>query len=145
MCVLEYKGGPPGFPAALFEGVWLIGWSGGLDHFSWVKFTSVTETTGTYELLDPIGVTTTPFYPCEGSGTFTIHLGTAVVTLNLPAACNMPKSSLDFLTLADAAGYPPHATKTAQIQSMGQTLEGYLHPSSFCDAAFTACGDPFLP
>ena len=143
MCVLGFTGGPPGFPEVLGDGFWLIGWSGGLDHYSWVRFTFQTSTTGTFTLLDAAGVSLTPFYPCEGSGPFTVSLGTGVVVLELPAACDTPEAYLDFVSFADPGGFPPHAIKAAEILTLGQTISGYQHDAAFCDAAFTMCGAPF--
>lgn len=145
ICVLSLPGGPPGFPNVLDDGVWLIGWSGGLDHYSWVKFVFQTATTGTFTLLDPMGVTLTSYYMCEGSGAFSTDLGTGVVTLELPAACGMAKSILDFESFFSPGGFPPHATMGANIKTMGQYIQGFQHDAGFCDQNFTACGDPFQP
>lgn len=145
ICVLGYTGGPAGFPEALGQGVWLIGWAGGLDHFSWVRFEFLTATSGTFTLLDPMGVTLTPYYPCEGSGPFQVDLGLGTVVLELPAACNMPKAWLDVESFFDPAGFPPHAIQGANIKTMGQYIQGFQHNASFCDMGFTVCPDPFQP
>ncbi len=145
MCVLGFAGGPPGFPEALGEGVWLIGWSGGLDHYSWLRFTFQTATTGTFTLLDPVGVTLTPYFSCEGPGAFTVQLGVGVVVLAMPVACNMADVPLDFVSFWDPGGFPPHALKGAEILTTGGTIQGFQHDAGFCDAGFTVCGDPFLP
>src|SRR5258707_13623949 len=36
-CPPQFDGGGS-FPAVLRQGIWPIGWSGGLDHYSWLKF-----------------------------------------------------------------------------------------------------------
>ncbi|MBK8258044.1 MAG: hypothetical protein IPK82_35930 [Polyangiaceae bacterium] len=145
MCVLSIPSGPPEFPAELGEGVWLIGWFGGLDHFSWFKFAFAGPDVGTFDLLDPLGVTLTPFYPCQGKGLFTTDAAQGILHLTLPATCNLPVQHLTFEAFFPPGDFPPHATLAAQIAANQGPLGGYQHAADFCNADFTACGDPFMP
>jgi hypothetical protein len=58
------------FPDSFRDSVWLIGWSGGLNHFSWVKFNFLSPTglNGTASVMNAAGVGTTPYFRCEGNG-----------------------------------------------------------------------------
>src|SRR5579864_8044777 len=60
-------GGPATFPDAL-PGIWLIGWSGGLNHYSWVKFSSNGGAVpgGAAQFLQPMGNSAwTAYWPCS--------------------------------------------------------------------------------
>src|SRR5437867_701519 len=55
------------------NGIWLIGWSGGLDHFSWARFTCTFLGGGTVDFLDPMGnAAWTPYFGCQGQGQWMI-------------------------------------------------------------------------
>jgi hypothetical protein len=137
-------GGGATFPDVLDDGVWLIGWSGGLDHYSWVRFQFLAMNQGTIDVLDAVGPTLTPFYSCEGMGLFSADPATGVATLQLPAGCGA-NSLLKFASFSPPSGFPPGATLESSIVEQGsmQPLMGYLYPSSQCDAAFTSCTSPF--
>lgn len=145
MCVLSNPGSPVGFPEELANGVWLIGWYGGLDHFSWFKFTFQTDLEGTFDMLDPFGVTLVPLYQCQGKGLFTVNVGTATLHLTLPASCMLPVQHYTFTAFLPPDTFPPHATLVATITAQQGQLAGYQHSADFCNAQFTACGDPFMP
>jgi hypothetical protein len=136
-------GGGGALKANLEDGVWLIGWAGGLDHFSWVRFVFTTGTQGSIELLTPDQPTFTPYFPCEGMGLFSIDEATSEALMQLPAACAQT-TTLGFESFSPAGG-PPSAILTAAIQdqSVGQAISGYKYASSHCNAAFTTCGDPY--
>ena len=130
----------------LDQDVWLIGWAGGLDHFSWLRFEFVSDNGGTYDLIDAQGFTLTPYYPCTGSGSFSADPQTDTLTLQLPSACN-GSSVLRVEGFANPQGYPPHAILNANLTELMtmKPLSGHQHQASFCDAGFTSCGDPFQP
>jgi hypothetical protein len=135
------------------DGPWLLGWSGGLDHFSWVRFsfTPMSSTEGQIDLLDPVCASCTPYFSCQGPGSFKINTVTNEVDMKLPMGCDelgAPQIvTLAFAGLAPAMGYPPKAILTASVsvvsQPMAQQLEGYQYPPEHCDPGFGSCADPF--
>jgi hypothetical protein len=135
-------GGTAGFLEILGEGVWLIGWSGGLDHFSWVRYTFTNGTLGTIAVIVSECASCTPYYACDGQGSFSVDAATSEVVMQLPAACDA-ESILTFGSFSDPGGFPAGATLMAQITEQGQSLVAYQFPSGFCDAGFTMCGPPF--
>ena len=70
-------------PGAL-EGIWLVGWSGGMNHYSWVRFNADYSA----DVLDgaalPINA---PFWPCSGKGSWLFSAMLWNVHLTLPAGC----------------------------------------------------------
>jgi hypothetical protein len=127
-------------PGAL-DGVWLIGWSGGLNHYSWIRFSA----NGTADLLDGADISANaPFWPCNGpaSWIFTAKLDT--VGVNFPAGCGSTFDTFTF-TLQSYAGYPPGAILSASVEqlSTSQVIEGYKYPSNQCNAQMTQCTPPF--
>jgi hypothetical protein len=123
--------------------VWLLGWAGGLDHFSWVRFVFTNATQGSIELLTPDEPTFTPYFPCEGMGLFTIDEAASEATLQLPAACAQT-TTLGFQSFSPAGG-PPSSILTAVIQDQGvaQAISGYKYASDHCNVTFTMCNDPY--
>ena len=136
-------GGGGQLKANLEGGVWLIGWAGGLDHFSWVRFDFTNATQGSIELLTPDQLSFTPYFPCEGMGLFSIDEAASEALLQLPATCAQT-TTIGFESFSPAGG-PPSAILTAAIQdqSTAQAISGYKYASSQCDAAFTMCSDPY--
>lgn len=127
----------------LDDGVWLIGWAGGLDHFSWVRFSFASPTDGSIDLLTPEQPSFTPYFPCEGTGSFDIDEAASEATLQLPAGCGTD-ATLVFQSFSQAGG-PPGVILVAQIEHVGggQSISGWKYDASKCDAAFTACADPY--
>jgi hypothetical protein len=139
----------------LGKGPWLIGWGGGLDHFSWIRFTFVVDSGGDpiaggdIEVLDSACVSCTPYYACQGAGWFSINSGTNEVVLQLPSGCSMSgmpqTSTLSFSNVGPTMGYPPKSVLFASVQELetASSLEAFQYDHGHCNAAFTMCGDPF--
>jgi hypothetical protein len=130
--------------AATLDGIWLIGWSGGLNHYSWVRFQG-SAFQGTFELLDPKGnAGWTAYFPCQGPGTWMITQAIDSIALMPAAACPMSMQfiPLHFRDFYAPGAYPPGAVLGAHIDAPampGQSLDGYKFPDAQCDAAFTSC------
>lgn len=137
-------GGSSMFTDTLDKGVWLIGWAGGLDHFSWVRYTFLTPTQGSIDVLDSICVSCTPYFPCQGKGLFSADPAANEVLMQLPMACNNKTVTLTFSNFTPPGAFPPSATLSASITEQPATpLQGYQYPEAHCDAGFTTCKSPW--
>ncbi len=140
--------GNTGFPQAL-DGIWLVGWIGGLNRFSWVRF-SVTSKTGGTAIINKGTLTggTVPYWSCSGSTTWNITSKPNTIQLHYPSATctGMKSESFTFTSITPFTGsYPKGAQFEAKIQALTSTpttVSGYKFPSSQCDATMTTCKDP---
>jgi len=141
------------FPAAL-EGVWLIGWSGGMNHFSWVRFSRMATRTMTKKdawILEGKAITSNlPLLNCKGKATYWMGAAKNTIYLDLPSSGCFPggaKSPGFIFSNFDTsgAGAPKDAIMSArvQVQSTLQMLEGYKFPNTWCNKAMTSCKAPF--
>jgi len=137
-------GGSGGFPGLLDDGPWIFGLSGGLDHYSWVRFDFVDPTKGSIAVLDAQGPSFTPYFQCEGTGLFTTDPALGTAMLQLPGGCNMTVT-FHFDSFGAPMGFPANALVAAKItvQGQGTMLDGYQYAPGWCDAAFTSCMPPF--
>ena len=138
------------FPHTL-DGIWLVGWIGGLNRFSWVKFQATSASGGKAWILDGKGLSggTVPYWNCSGSTSWNITSKPDTVQLHMPGStCNGYKSSnYTFANITPmTASYPKGATHQATVTAyQGATpaqISGYKFPASQCDAAMTKCVDP---
>jgi hypothetical protein len=125
-------------------GIWLVGWSGGLNHYSWVRFDGSAAGTADY---DPGGaeiLSNAPYWSCSGQGSYTVTQKPNTVLLTFPAACNLPALVLTFDSFY-SQGIPPKATLGAHVSTdpPNQPLDGFKFPPSQCDANMTTCQAPF--
>ena len=136
------------FPDYL-PGNWLIGWSGGYDHFSWVRlegamqgradFLSVASTRGGY----------TPYFGCSGEGTWAWTQKPNTIQLVFPAGCPAQPPgvalSYTFGPVTAAANFPKGAVLSTTFEGAPGTQEllGFKFADIDCNAAFTSCVDPF--
>jgi hypothetical protein len=129
-------------PEEKFIGTWLIGWSGGMDHYSWVRL----EPAGLARFLDGAELSgNAPFWNCNGAGSWHLAAKPDTVALYFPAGCDPAFAALTFANLAPATGYPPGAILTGSVEwSPTQTVEAYKFPDTQCDALMTTCTDPWL-
>jgi hypothetical protein len=134
-----------GFQAQL-EGIWLIGWSGGLNHYSWVRFAAGNPNGGAADLLPPTGNGAwTGFWgDCSGQGQWAPAQQPGTVRLIFPNNCNRADQSLTFQMIAPPMGWPPTAILTAAISSPTppMPMNGWKFPANQCDAQFTNCTLP---
>lgn len=135
--------------ATSVAGIWLIGWSGGMNHYSWVRFTPTSASSGDAEINDGAALAINgPFWPCNGKGSYDLVAQPRSIQLHFPSSlCNGMKSSvLTFSSFTAASGYPPGALDSASVtisSSAGSPVEAYRFPSTQCDASMTTCTDPF--
>jgi len=129
-------------PGAL-EGIWLVGWSGGANHYSWVRFNADYSA----DVLDAADLPANlPLWPCSGKGNWLFSAKLYNVHLTLPAGCSgMLATDLTFESFQSPSGYAKGAILQAQVttQPNGFALEAYKFGPSQCDAAMTSCKSPF--
>jgi hypothetical protein len=130
----------PKAPSAL-QGTWLIGWAGGLRHYSWARFTD--NTPGNVMVLDGRDLpSNAPYWACNGSGSFTASQDGTTLQLSLPAPC--PAETLTVVS-SISAQEQPGAIDGATVNSPHSALplRCFKFPDSQCDAGMTACANPF--
>jgi hypothetical protein len=121
------------------EGLWLIGWSGGLNHFSWVRL----EAGGTLTVNDGSSLfANAPFYPCNGTGTWSMTAKPETIALYLPAGCDM--APITFTSWLGTPAWPKGCLQEASVEALpsGQTLMACRFPLEQCNATLTMCIDP---
>ena len=123
-------------------GIWLIGWSGGLEHYSWVRFMRG----GRLDVLPPMGnVAWTPFWMgCSGAGQWTLAARPQTVQLAMPMGCAPQSEVLTFTMFGPAGGWPGE-TRSASIEQNPPkgALGGHQFGPGQCDVQFTMCKLPF--
>jgi len=128
------------------QGIWLIGWSGGLRHFSWVRLRVGGPADGQADFLAGDDLESNqPYWDCTGTGQWILTAKPDTVGLSFPDGCaNLGFEAITFLSFAPPTGYPAGAILTASIESTsGVPLEGYKFPPDWCNAAMSSCADPF--
>jgi len=143
--------GAQSFPDVLYQGVWFVGWSGGLDHYSWVKFSpsSPGATNGTWAVIDSTCLPCTPYFQCEGNnGLFSATSATRTLVMQYPLACSdsgAPGSETwTVQRILAPAGGPPGAELQLILDVSGRAgIAAYRYSASHCDAGFTSCPGPY--
>lgn len=139
------------FPAA-FEGIWLFGWSGGLNHYSWIRFSALSTTAtdpsspgdGTVDILagqDAVP-SNSPFWPCSGRGRWFITQMPVTISIEPPPGCASASSEMyTIASVQDAPSSPPGCLQRVSLtrSSLLMPVEALRYPDSQCDAAMTIC------
>jgi hypothetical protein len=138
----------------LLEGTWLIGWYGGQNHVSWIRFASgaASPAGGDIAVLatDPSVPSNVAYWPCSGLGGWapTQRLST-VDLLPMPQGCS--REILTFNTFRPVS-WPGTAfleaeILTTRIQDGGAEsstqIVGLKYPDDICNSSFTSCGPAF--
>jgi len=151
---LDPQTGRCGLSAGTFPnyvaGTWLIGWYGGLDHFSWVRL-SGGPSQGQADFISESS--TNPahahYWTCDGVGSWAITQKPDTIYLYFPANCtvgNWEQAYTFKSVLVHTAGqYPTSAIADATFDTLpgNQSLVGFKFPDQQCNTAFTSCTDPF--
>lgn len=142
---LEHPAPPTPDLSILTHGPWLMGWHGGLDHFSWVHFEQGPPAVVTF--LDPTGgAALTPWLSCSGTGTWAILPGPASFELTFPPECVADPMQLEAKAVLELGDWPPGPVLSlhlVQIAPAPAPLSAYLYPEGWCDEPFTACDAPW--
>lgn len=137
---------PPNAFAATLGGIWLVGFSGGLDHFTWIRFDVKNPDSGPADFLEATGRPGWVGYwmGCEGTGQWALTQKPDTVQLKFPAKCNLPDIVFTFQNVQrPMGGFPPGALLEATFDpSPPAPPNGYKYPDQQCDPQFTACTLP---
>src|SRR5262249_16841920 len=132
------SGAPEDMFTPSVRGIWLIGWSGGLNHFSWARFSANDRLDLLAPPSDPLW---TPYWMCSGQGTWTLAASTSTITVQLPSGCG-GTSEFTF-SFAPPSGFQGETLSAAvSVTGRADQLEGHKFVDAQCDAAFTACTLP---
>lgn len=130
------------------NGVWLVGWSGNLNHYSWVRITSATPGSwnGPAEFLsgDTLAANS-PFWPCSGPGQWFIPQKPYSIFFSFPASCpGGLEAEYTFDPISAAPSYPNGAIASATVTPLsgGSPLQGWKFPGTQCDATMSSCTNP---
>jgi hypothetical protein len=130
-------------PGALDEGVWLIGWAGGTNHYSWVRF----EPGGALTMLDGAGIATNiPYWECNGPGSWVLAATPETVVVQM--AGDGGSCAFSPLTFGPWLGDPawPEGARQAVTVLDGANpdvpLTAYRFPDAQCAPDLSRCADP---
>ncbi|MCK5798698.1 MAG: hypothetical protein KAI47_16010 [Deltaproteobacteria bacterium] len=139
---------PGGFMGDI-TGVWLIGWTGGLRHYSWLRLTPTSSTGGDAMILDGSALpSNTPYWACSGKTTWNLASKPRTIQLHFPSGncSSMRSAAYTFGKLTSAGAFPKGALWKTTVKDSNQptlSLEGFRFPLTQCDAKMTSCTAPF--
>jgi hypothetical protein len=131
------------------NGIWLIGWMGDMNHYSWVRIRSDSPSSwgGTADFLAGNDLTINfPYWPCSGQGQWMVPEKPRSILFNFPASCpSSIEAEYTFDPIHAPGSYPKGAILAATVTPLSGslTLEGYKFPDTQCNAGMTSCVDPF--
>jgi hypothetical protein len=134
--------------ADLLSGTWLIGWSGGQDHYSWLRLRGDSAAwSGVAQFLaDDDLALNDPYWECSGQGRWMITERPNTIGVTLPDDCPDKKTvALTFYRFSDPPSSPKGVMLQASIEvaSAPPNIEGFKFPDGQCDATMTSCANPF--
>jgi hypothetical protein len=130
-------------------GTWLIGWSGGLDHFSWVHLEGKTDGEARFLSKSSNNGGVTPYFNCDGVGTWAWTAKPNTIFLYFPQSCAIAPPVEQAYTFQTVSSNPSTFVQGALLevafehQPTQQALMGFKFPEGTCNTAFTSCSDPF--
>jgi hypothetical protein len=128
-------------PGVMEVGVWLIGWSGGANHFSWIRF----EDGGALTMLDGADMPSNlPYWECNGPGDWILGAAQETVIVTMPGDCAF--SPLRFEAWMGDPTYPEGALQAATVFDGPDSdfpLTAYRFPDAQCAPDLSSCTDPF--
>jgi len=137
-----------GFPQ-LLEGVWLVGWQGGVNRFSWIRFSMTSAMGGEAEINAGtlLGGGTVPYWNCSGAASWSATAKPNTLQLHYPSAecTGMRSETFTFTNIASTEGYPMGALLVATIEPLTTSpsvISGYKFPPDQCTADLSSCTDP---
>lgn len=132
------------------DGVWLIGWGGGLDHFDWFRFGPLDASGGGGTVIwaapEDEG-TLTSWIGCKGTTSWTMANKIDTIVIALPQGCGDTNDSitLSFEFPLQPGTWPTSAILRASVQELldGSANAGYKYPSDWCTPDLSSCTYPF--
>jgi hypothetical protein len=123
-----------------FEGTWLIGWAGGLRHFSWARFKRGAP--GQVQVLDGRDLQSNePYWSCNGVGTWSKSPDSARIQVSLPPPCSPETLELLSFSASPLAGAKGEARLRTSRLTTG--LRGVQFVDTQCNTSMTSCTSPF--
>jgi hypothetical protein len=141
------------FPAVL-EGVWLVGWTAGMNHYSWVRFAKMATPLPPNVKVDAWILAgedidaNIPFWSCSGKATYWMGAAANTIYLDFPSTSCLPDGSAMEGYVFENFFAPTYGPKSAilsalvKVQATLSPLEAYKFPDSWCDATMTSCNNP---
>jgi hypothetical protein len=130
----------------LLGGIWLVGWSGGLRHYSWVRLSGTPGGAADFLAGDNLP-SNTPYWSCIGQGTWNPTAAPYAMMLSFPSSCPSGLSAyFKFQGLPDPPTLLPGATFGMIAPSTSRTdppTEWWKFPGSQCDELMAVCKSPF--
>jgi hypothetical protein len=130
------------------NGIWLMGWMGDMNHFSWVRIRSDSPGGwgGTADFLAGDDLTiNSPYWRCSGQGRWNIPQKPHSILFTFPASCPSGiEMEYTFDRFYAPGSYPKGAILAASVTPLSgsSALEGYKFPDTQCNADMTSCIDP---
>jgi len=127
----------------LLEDWWLCGWSGGLDHYSWMYFGSG-EPDGTLSILDATCTACASYFGCAGTdGEFVPTASSNSLAITMPSSCGESTQTIWQLTeLCPPDGYPVGSSAYVTFTYGTSSLRCDRYPLDQCDTSLSACPMP---
>ena len=131
---------PANYSEILEQGLWLCGWSGGLEHYSWVYFDS-----GALSILDADCPSCTSYFGCAGTdGEYLFGELMGSVIFTTPSSCPEPRRVAWMMTeLCPPDGVPPGSLAYATFTDTTGEFRCDLYPSEQCNTALSSCPAPW--
>jgi hypothetical protein len=134
-------------------GIWIVGWSGGQDHYSWIRFSNYDDTLGGQaDILNVTGggLAWTPYFGCEGQGRWYLTARPNTISLRMPTGCRDTEVTVEALSVRSGPGSGMFAKAILEANvvvsgvagSGDNPIGGFQYPDSQCDAAMTSCQSP---
>ena len=130
------------------DGIWLVGWMGDMNHFSWVRIRVVSPGlgAGTADFLagDDLAINS-PYWQCSGLGKFLSSEKPNSILFTFPTSCpSSIQREYTFDRFREPGTYPKGAILSATVTPLsgGSALQGYKFPDTQCSADMTTCSDP---
>jgi len=142
------------FPAVL-EGVWLVGWSDKMHHYSWVRFARMATPlppsvrVDAWILAGDDIVANVPLWRCSGKAAYWMGAAGNTIYLDFPSSSCLSSGSMTggyvFTDISAPSSGPGGAILSATVttQATLEKMKGFKFPSGWCDAAMTSCTSPF--
>jgi hypothetical protein len=132
----------------LMNGIWLVGWMGDLNHYSWVRIRSnpAGSGTGTADFLagNDLAINS-PYWQCSGQGQWMIPQKPDSILFTFPLTCSsLIEREYTFDPMQSPGTYPRGAILMATVTPLSDSaaVAGYKFPDTQCNADMTSCSDP---
>jgi hypothetical protein len=130
------------------KGIWLVGWMGDMNHFSWVRIRSNSPGGwgGTADFLAGNDLTVNaPYWQCSGQGQWMIPEKPNSILFTFPVSCPSGiQGEYTFDPFREPGSHPKGAILAASVTPLSGSpgLEGFKFPDTQCNADLTSCIDP---